>query len=59
MSVRRFQIETLENATCRVEQDDIRLWPMHFLGIERYQLVADPHRFQGSAASLAASYAVG
>ena len=37
MLLRRPQVEALENATGRVEQDDIRLWLAERLGIERYQ----------------------
>lgn len=43
----RPEIEALENATGRVEQNDIRLWLAERLGIERYQFARNPYRFKG------------
>ena len=47
MSLCGFQIETPEIATCRVEQDNIRLWTVHLLRIECNQVVPDLYCFQG------------
>jgi hypothetical protein len=40
------QVEALENATRRIEQDDIGLWVMYCLRIERDQVGVDLHRLQ-------------
>ena len=51
------QVEALENAAGRIEQNDIWLWLVDGVGIERDQLTADPYWFQASqvrAASLTA-----
>ena len=57
MLLRPLQVEALENAASRIEQNDIGLWLVHGVGIERDQVTADPYWFQASqvrAARLAA-----
>jgi hypothetical protein len=52
-SPRCLQVEALENAAGRVKQDDVRLWLVDRLGIERDQVAPDPYCSQGCS-SLAA-----
>ena len=45
--LRRLQVEPLENAAGRIEQDDVRLRPVDRLGIESDQAVGDSYGFIG------------
>ena len=56
MLLRPLQVEALENAASRIEQNHIWLWLVDGVRIERDQVTADPYWFQASqvrAASLA------
>jgi hypothetical protein len=46
--LRPLQVEALENAASRIEQNDIGLWLVDGVGIERDQIAADPYWFQAS-----------